>query len=201
MLTDNEKRAAKAIVGLPPGVTPAPPVPDVMADVLGVGRETDAPQVTDIIAGQPVVDVADAVPEPIQETPGAAAARKWASLQLHAVLFAVIDGRLQAEEQRVDVRCSADRIRVYMRSAVPQGGLEFDATESIKTRRQHRVKVIGPRCDAIVRADMRCIHFAVGHAVNKEACARYIFECTRSEAEVAPQGTPTREYYDGKRRP
>jgi hypothetical protein len=120
------------------------------------------------------------------------------AIQFYADLRVAIDGNLQQEAQKLDVRCSAGRIRVYMRSVVPQDRLEFDARESVASERMHRVHVVTSKGEQILRAEMKVKHFAIGQTVNKMALARYIFECERDAAEVAPAGEPTREYYEGK---
>jgi hypothetical protein len=105
------------------------------------------------------------------------AARSEAKLQLYVSLYVVIDGSLQAEEQHVDVRFGPERVRVYMRSAVPAKGLEWDGSGVAGTSRTVRVTVFGPGGEAVVSRDMRCRWFAVRHDVHGIACARAIFEC------------------------
>jgi len=104
-------------------------------------------------------------------------------LQVYSLLFVAIDGRLQAEEQKVDVRHSGKKTRVYVRWAVPASGLEFDPRNYHGARvpmadRTFDVVVWGAN-DVVVRAAMRCTHFAVGHEVDRPARARAIFECER----------------------
>ena len=98
-------------------------------------------------------------------------------MQLYSIMFAVIDGRLQAEEQSVDVRVGPDRRRVYVRWAVPQAGLEWDGCPYVGTDRTCRVQVLQGHGELVINEDMRCVWFAVSHSVNKEATARAIFEC------------------------
>lgn len=103
-------------------------------------------------------------------------------LQMYALLFVTIDGQLQSQEQSVDVRHGADKVRVYVRWACPASGLEWDGSESVGSTRQFRVCVIGTGGEAVVDRNMRCTWFAVSHAVNDCATARAIFECDREPA-------------------
>jgi hypothetical protein len=138
--------------------------------------------------------------ERVQQEARDIAARSTGSLTFYTLLFVVVDGHLQAQEQKVDVRCNASRVRVYMRASVPARGLELDCRESVVSGRLYRVGVLGPAGEYVVVGDMRCTHFAIGHTVNKEACARYIFECKRDDAAVKPTDRPPPEYYEGKAR-
>lgn len=97
-------------------------------------------------------------------------------LQTYTTLFVAIDGSLQCEEQHVDVRYGPGKVRVYVRWAVPASGFEWDGREHAGTEREFQVVVFGS--DYIVKKQMRCVWFAVRHAVNEAATARAIFEAT-----------------------
>lgn len=204
---------------MPTDSAQAPLHDDHTLGISGVGRKDYGPGGKTIDDGPPGLNDG----KPAAEALAQVRALPKMTLQLYAMLFVVVDGTLQAEEQKVDYRCSAARIRVYMRAAVPQGGLEFDPRAAmLEDGRTHRVQVIAGGGELLVNRDMRCTHFAVGHAVNKEACARYIFECPlqltpalgergrplplspgvadSGDSALLVPGEPGPEYYEGKPR-
>jgi len=101
--------------------------------------------------------------------------RERTKISHYSLLFVVVDGQLQAEEQKVDVRVGPLKTRVYMRSAVPAAKLELDGRDRVGET--FRVQVIGPGGESMVNADMQLRHFAVKHGVSEHAVARYVFEC------------------------
>lgn len=102
---------------------------------------------------------------------------KGPALQLYSLLYVGIDGHLQAEETKVDVRFGSGKIRVYVRWAVPSVGLEWDGRDAVGTDKMFHIDVDGPGGEKVVSRNMRCVWFAVSHSVNHEAAARAIFEC------------------------
>jgi hypothetical protein len=100
-------------------------------------------------------------------------------LAFYSPLYVAINGSLQMDAQRVDVRHGPDKSRVYVRWAVPTKGLEFDGADSVGTDRAFAVCVLGPGCEAVIARNMYCRWFALGHTVNQESVARAIFECDR----------------------
>lgn len=99
------------------------------------------------------------------------------NLRLYALMYLTVDGHLQVEEQKIDVRVGPDKTRVYVRWAVPEMGIEFDGRSHVGTGRTFDIGVIGPRGAYVANGPMRCVWFAAGHSVNECAQARAIFEC------------------------
>lgn len=95
-------------------------------------------------------------------------------LQLYALLYVCINGLLQADEQKVDVRFSGGKQRVYVRWAVPEEKLEWDGAPFLG--QMVHVGVCTSGGDTVIARDMRLIHWAVRHEVSSEAVARAIFE-------------------------
>jgi hypothetical protein len=118
------------------------------------------------------------------------AGRKYPNIVRFGMLFVAINGSLQAMEQKLDVRVSTERTRVYMRSAVPDSGLEFDP-ERQYGQEEHEVCVLCPGGETI-RRRMRLAHFALGHDVGKIAVARYIFEAPAQSLKSRVRGWASR---------
>lgn len=118
-----------------------------------------------------------------------------ARLKFYSIMLTALNGHIQHEQQKVDVRQSGSKVRVYMRSAVSIDGIEFDGAPYLGTDKTVRVNVVrttrvpGPLNDeefnsaeSIVCRDMRLMHFAMSGSIDREpACARYIFECEAVE--------------------
>lgn len=97
-------------------------------------------------------------------------------------LLVTIDGTLQTEEQRVDLRWGPAGPRLYCRWAVPDTGLEFDGRPHVGTDRTFRVTVMGPRGEMILTGyEMSLQHFAVGQTgPTNLPCARAVFVPARA---------------------
>jgi hypothetical protein len=92
-------------------------------------------------------------------------------------LFLVIDGNVQSDETKVDVRYGGERTRVYVRWNVPTNGLEWDGRGKVGTARRFGIAVFGPKTgEAVLRSAMSLVWFAVGHRVGERVFARAIFE-------------------------
>jgi hypothetical protein len=102
---------------------------------------------------------------------------KRGNLCLYSLMYLTIDGSLQAEEQKVEVRIGPEKTRVYARWSVPEAGLEFDGRQYVGSDGTLDVGVIGAAGEYLVNRRMTCVWFAVGHSVDNCACARAIFEC------------------------
>lgn len=114
---------------------------------------------------------------PSVENPEPAVEREPKSnIQFYSLMFVVIDGHLQAEEQSVDVRLGGDRKRVYVRWAVPVSGFEWDGRPYVGTDRTVQIAVLGPGAEYVINGQARCVWFAASHGVNTAVCARAIFE-------------------------
>ena len=99
------------------------------------------------------------------------------NLRLYSLMYLTIDGNLQTEEQKVEVRVGPEKSRVYARWAVPETGFEFDGRQHVGSGRTFDIGVIGAAGEYVIARPMSCVWFAIGHSVNTCACARAIFEC------------------------
>jgi hypothetical protein len=113
-------------------------------------------------------------------------------LVIYAELFVVINGYVQAEATSVDVRLGPDKYRVFVRSAVPEHGFEWDGRPYLGTEETARVNVFGPGSESIIHRDMKVTWFAVSHGVNREAMVRMVFECDRNKA-MTPDASPEKK--------
>lgn len=111
-------------------------------------------------------------------------------LHFYANPLVAINGSLQWEIQKFDVRMSGGKVRLYMRSCVPAGGLECDPRSYDGIKRRFAIRVLDQASGEYMftRNDMRCLHFALGHQVGHESVARYIFESIENTAHVDPFG-------------
>jgi hypothetical protein len=100
-----------------------------------------------------------------------------------------IDGALQDEECKIDVRYAGNKTRVYVRWVVSQQGFEWDGRESAGSDREYHVLVIGEQsAEPVINRKMRCIWFAVGHKVSEVVHARAIFECLKHTIHIENHG-------------
>jgi len=112
------------------------------------------------------------------ETEASTSTSRGLTLTLPDMLYVSIDGHLQCEETKVDVRFGPEKVRCYVRWILPTTGFEFDGRRAVKEGQIHRIQVFGGLGD-VVRGNAKCIWFAVGQSSQGEwPHTRAIFEFT-----------------------